>query len=737
MQSDSYPASRDLVLIGGGHAHALVLRRWGMDPLAGVRLTLISPDPTAPYTGMLPGLVAGHYRADDLQIDLVRLARFAGARLVLGRVTGIDRQRRMIAVPGRGDIAYDVASLDIGIGTDLPTLPGFAQFGQAAKPLGGFAAGWDAALARFAAGARPAVVVLGGGVAGVELALAMAHRLRGIGLLPEVTLVERGALLMAGIGAGARASLERHLAAAGIGVRRGAEAARVEAGRVVLAGGEVLASHFTVGAAGAVPQSWLADTGLGLDRGFVAVGPTLQSLSDPMIFAAGDCAHMAESPRPKAGVFAVRQAPVLHHNLRAALSGGGLRRYSPQRDYMKLISTGAKGAVADRAGLQAGGLWLWRWKDRIDRRFMARFQDLPVAAAKVLLPRDRAAGLADLAAEQPLCGGCGAKLGRDELEAALAVLPAPTRPDVLSGRGDDAAVLAHGSGHQVLTTDHLRAVTADPWLMAEIAATHALGDIWAMGAAPQVALSQIILPRMSAALQARTLAEITQAAAGVFAAAGADLVGGHTSIGAELTIGFTVTGLAPGRVVAKGGAVAGDALILTKALGVGVILAADMAGRAPGRVVAAAHRAMVAGQGPAAALLAGVAHAMTDVTGFGLAGHLAEMLAASGLGAEIDLDAVPVLDGALALAAAGVQSSIYPHNRAATVVVGVAGANAPDPARVALLFDPQTCGGLLAAVPGAEAERLVMALRATGLPAARVGRVVGGGGIRLRSDRDS
>ena len=144
-----------------------------------------------------------------------------------------------------------------------------------------------------------------------------------------------------------------------------------------------------------------------------------------------------------------------------------------------------------------------------------------------------------------------------------------------------------------------------------------------------------------------------------------------------------------------------------------------------------------AGVTKAAALLAGVAHAMTDVTGFGLAGHLAEMLAASGLGAEIDLDAVPVLDGALALAAAGVQSSIYPHNRAATVVVGVAGANAPDPARVALLFDPQTCGGLLAAVPGAEAERLVMALRATGLPAARVGRVVGGGGIRLRSDRDS
>ena len=732
MQSDSYPASRDLVLIGGGHAHALVLRRWGMDPLAGVRLTLIDPGPVAPYTGMLPGLVAGHYSAGDLQIDLVRLARFAGARLVLGRVTGIDRQRRMIAVSGRGDIAYDVAALDIGVGTDLPSLPGFAEFGMPAKPLGGFAAGWDAALARFVGGERPAVVVLGGGVAGVELALAMAHRLRGAGLVPEITIVERGAMILAGIGARAREALGRHLAAAGIGVRTGAEAARVAAGRVVLAGGEVLASHFTVGAAGAVPQGWLVGTGLALERGFVAVGPTLQSLSDPLIFAAGDCAHMAQSPRPKAGVFAVRQAPVLHDNLRALLSGEALRRYRPQRDYLKLISTGAKGAVADRAGLQAGGPWLWRWKDRIDRRFMARFQNLPTGMGASPLPRDRAAGLVELAAEQPLCGGCGAKLGRDELEAALAVLPAPTRADVLSGRGDDAAVLAHGAGRQVLTTDHLRAVTADPWLMAQIAAVHALGDIWAMGAAPQVALSQVILPRMSAALQARTLAEITEAAAAVFAAAGADLVGGHTSIGAELTIGFTVTGLAPGRVVAKGGAVVGDALILTKALGVGVILAADMAGRAPGPVVTAAYGAMVARQGRAAALLAGVAHAMTDVTGFGLAGHLAEMIA--GLGAEIDLAALPVLDGALALAGQGVQSSIYAQNRAATAVAGVAAA---DPARVALLFDPQTCGGLLAAVPGAEVARLLSALRAMGLPAARIGWVVSGGGIRLLSGSDT
>ncbi len=731
MQSDSYPVTRDLVLIGGGHTHALLLRRWGMAPMPGVRLTLISPDPTAPYTGMVPGMVAGHYAEADLQIDLVRLTRFAGARLVPGRAVAIDRVARRITVPGRPPIAYDVASLDIGITTDLPDLPGFADHGHPAKPLDLFAADWQLALARFATGEAAEIAVIGGGVGGVELALAMAHRVRALAVQPQIVVLEQGAQALTALGAGARGALLRHLAAAGVQLHAAARVIALEPGCAVLADGRRVLSHFTVSAAGAQPQGWLASTGLALHQGFVTVTPTLQSVTDPLIFAAGDCAHMAETPRPKAGVFAVRQAPVLLANLRAALSGGTMIRYRPQRDYLRLISTGGKRAIADRSGWQVGGRWVWAWKDRIDRRFMARFQDLPGMAAPVAVPTGAAAGLAEILAQQPLCGGCGAKVGRADLEAALANLPPPRRADVLSGAGDDAAVLRHGTGVQVLTTDHLRSVTADPWLMARIAAVHALGDIWAMGAVPQVALSQVILPRMSATLQARTLAEITAAAAAVFGGEGADLVGGHTSVGAELTIGFTVTGLAPGAPVAKGGAVPGDVLVLTKALGSGIVLAADMAGLAPGDVVVAAHRAMLVPQGAAARLLAPVAHAMTDVTGFGLAGHLGEMLAASGagsssVGARLDLAALPLLPGALALATAGVRSSLDPQNRAFAPVTGLVAAAARDPGRLALLFDPQTCGGLLAAVPGAAAARLVAALQALGLPAAVIGTVVAG-----------
>lgn len=202
MQGD-YPVMRDVVLVGGGHAHALVARMWAMAPLPGARLTLINPGPAAPYTGMLPGLIAGHYRRDEIMIDLVRLARFVGARLIQDRAVGIDTAARQIVLQDRPPLPYDVASIDIGIGSDLPDLPGFARDATAAKPLGDYATAWEAFVARRLA--YPRVVVIGGGVGGVELALASAHRLRSGGAQPKVTLVERATEILPHIGAGGTA----------------------------------------------------------------------------------------------------------------------------------------------------------------------------------------------------------------------------------------------------------------------------------------------------------------------------------------------------------------------------------------------------------------------------------------------------------------------------------------------------------------------------------------------------
>ncbi|QUJ78191.1 selenide, water dikinase SelD [Sulfitobacter albidus] len=682
------PLTRDLVLIGGGHAHALVLRAWGMKPLPGARLTVINPGPTAPYTGMLPGHVAGHYGRDDLEIDLVRLCRFSGARLILSHASGIDRSAREIFVEGQEPVAYDVASIDIGITAQM-SLPGFAEHAVGAKPLDRYARVWRQFRADVAAGARPArVAVIGGGVAGCELAMAMAHALREDGQAPQVSVIEAGSQI-SGVGAAAR----RRLGAAmdGLGVRFIGEAriARIAAQAVVLEDGTEIAAAFCVGAAGATPHGWLAQTDLPLHEGFVTVDPYLRVTGDPHLFAVGDCAHLSFAPRPKAGVFAVRAAPVLRHNLVAALAGGALRRFHPQRSYLKLISLGEKSALAEKFGVAVAAPTLWRWKDRIDRAFMDRLGDLP-AMTVPKAPTRVARGADDLA--DPLCGGCGAKVGGALLRGAV-------------GRGDDAAIVAQpGGGFQVISVDHLRGFVEDPVTMTRIAALHALGDIWAMGAAPQSALSSLILPRMSEALQARTLREITQTARAVFAEAGAELIGGHTTMGAELTIGFTVTGTRENAPITLDGARAGDVLLLTRPVGSGVILAADMAGRAPGQVVADLLRRMTEPQDVAARLLSG-ANAMTDVTGFGLLGHVQQICAASGLRAEIDSAQVPVYAGARALSDAGERSSLL---RANTADVAIAGQACP------LLFDPQTAGGLLAALPEKDARVALDGLRAAG-----------------------
>lgn len=721
--NNTFPLTRDLVLIGGGHAHALVLRKWGMNPLPGVRVTLIDPSPKAPYTGMLPGHIAGHYPRAALDIDLARLARFAGARLIVGHAAGIDRAARSVQIAGRPDIGYDALSIDIGITSAPAKTPGFAQHGIAAKPLGPFADRWQSFVNAVESGAAPDCTVLGGGVAGVELALAMQHRLSKITQTPRVQMIDTQRALT-GVATSTACILRAQLHKAGIKLSEDRDITQIEHDRIELEDGTTIPSALTVGAAGARPWPWLADTGLDLEDGFITVGSDLRSTNDPAIFAVGDCAHLSHDPRPKAGVFAVRAAPVLHDNLRAVLGNQTrLRQFKPQKTYLKLVSLGRKAAVADRGSLGLHLPGLWHWKDRIDQRFMQKFRDLP-AMALPKLPRETAEGVQQELSDHPMmCGGCGAKVGPAALEVALENArtnqPSLQRSDVMIRPGDDSAALTIGGQVQVITTDHLRAFTADPWLMTRITAIHALGDIWAMGAAPQAALVNLVLPRMSGPLQARTLAEIMSAAQDIMAQSGAEIIGGHTTQGAELTIGFTVTGLMPkGRApIGVGGAQPGDCLILTGALGTGVILAADMAGKADGDVVHGALNRMASSPASTAQGLQ-AAHAMTDVTGFGLAGHLLAICRASGCGASLDMAALPLLDGALQLLEAGQRSSLHSANKSYSEpdISGLDGA-----AQSEILFDPQTAGGFLAALAPGDAKIALARLREAGVAAAQIG----------------
>ena len=716
------PLTRDLVLIGGGHAHALVLRKWGMDPMPGVRVTVINPGPTAPYTGMLPGHVAGHYRRDDLEIDLVKLGRHANARLVLGKACGIDKAAKHILMEDQSPIPYDIASFDVGITARMPAIDGFEKYAVGAKPLDIFAARWRDYLANLPDG-KAQIAVIGGGVAGVELALAMNHAVRQKGASCAVSIIEAGSQI-SGISERTRRQLSRALDAAGIAVHLNARAGRVTTDHIVLETGETLDATLTVGAAGAFPHDWVRRLDLPQTEGFINVAADLRVTGHDDLFAVGDCAHMTASPRTKAGVFAVRSAPVLHDNFRAVLAGKPTKPFKPQSRYLKLISLGGKSAIAERGGWTISGKALWHRKDRIDRAFMDKFTSFPDMAAPTLT--GAAQGVAEIVNQAPLCGGCGAKVSGDVLKDTLAALPATTRTDVLTGAGDDAAILQTGSATQVISTDHLRAFTNDPIAFTEITALHAMGDIWAMGAAPQAAVMNVTLPHMSDALQRRTMALIMEAATRVITDTGAALVGGHSTMGAEMSLGFTLTGLVDADPITKAGAQPGDALILTRAIGSGVLLAGEMQMKANGRDVAQLLAEMRRSQGPAAAIL-NDAHAMTDVTGFGLAGHLQEICTASSLGAIVDLEAIPVFEGAAELSRSGVGSSLLQANQALAPIEGATGLKA------ALLHDPQTAGGMLAAVAQSKAPALLKKLTKAGFNAAIIGEVTDAAtGLRCR-----
>jgi len=712
------PFTRDLVLVGGGHAHALVLKAWGMNPLPGARLTVINPGPTAPYTGMLPGYVAGHYASSDLEIDLVKLCRHAGARLILDKVVNIDQLQNKVMLAERNPVAYDIASFDIGITAKID-LPGFDEYGVGAKPLGVYARQWNDFFENVKQGKlSPNVAVIGGGVAGCELAMAMAYALHAVGVTPKVTVIEVG-MQISGVGGKVRQKMLMAMNALGVVVKTDTRVLKVCIDQVILDRQDPIAASFCVGAGGGKAHKWISQTNLPQKDGFIKINADLGVVGDSALFAVGDCAIMENAVRPKAGVFAVRAAPILHQNIRAALNGGIRKKWRPQKNFLKLISLGGQSAVAEKFGLTLTGPFMWRWKTHIDRKFMNRLVDLP----KMLSPKisgETAIGVAEMLQANPLCGGCGSKVGRGILSGALKNVKKPSN-NVVMGIGDDAAVLRHSGGEfQVISTDHLRSLIHDPGLMTRIAVVHSLGDIWAMGAQPQVGLASIIVPQMSEKLQARTLLEITQVATEVLNASGAQLVGGHTTMGAELTIGFTVTGTKKSTPLTVAGAKDGDLLILTRPIGSGVILAADMLGQAKGCDVAAALEIMGQIQNREAVILTKKAHAMTDVTGFGLAGHVQEICNASGLDAELWKDSIPIFNGARALSDEGVSSTLMPANRADSPVEGIDDA---------LLYDPQTAGGLLAAVPESQSEAIIKALAEKGCSGHIIGKLKRGAGL--------
>ena len=737
MIESGVPVVKDLVLIGGGHTHVAVLKRFGMRPVPGVRLTLITRDVHTPYSGMLPGLVAGHYTFDDAHIDLAPLSRFADARLFHHPAVGLDLDRRQVLCDGRPPVSFDLLSINIGSTPSLREVPGAAGVAVPVKPISTFVARWERFRARVASARGPVRVgVVGVGAGGVELTLAVQFALRRmleeIGRSADVLefhLFGAGPTILPTHNRGMRRRLERVLRARGVRMHLGQAVTSVSDGEITCADGTTVAVDeiLWVTQAGAAP--WLQAAGLDVDEGgFVRVDDTLQSTSHPGVFAAGDVAAVVNHPREKAGVFAVRQGRPLADNLRRVLLGRTPRPFRPQRRFLTLVSTGGRHAVGARGPLSFEGAVIWRWKDWIDRRFMSKYRDLPQMAAGATPAVDPGLAspevLREISTAAMRCGGCGSKVGATPLDRVLEQLQPVRRDDVLVGLDapDDAAVVTVPAGKALVrTVDAFRSIVNDPFVFGEITANHCLGDIFAMGAEAQTALAIATVPFGLDTKVEDTLVQLLSGAVAVLNRAGAALVGGHTSEGPELALGLSLTGLVdPGAVLRKTGLRPGDRLVLTKAVGTGTLFAAEMRMRAKGRWIAAAIASMRQSSRAAAVVLRRHgATACTDVTGFGLLGHLVEMTKASGVDVRLALAAVPVLDGALETSAAGLLSSLHPHNvRLRRAVANVERA-ALDP-RYPLLYDPQTAGGLLAGVAEDRVAACVDDLRAQGYDQAAV-----------------
>ncbi len=714
------PPVKDLVLVGGGHSHVIALRMLAMRPIAGLRITLVSPDSHTPYSGMLPGLIAGHYTFDESHIDLDLMCQWAGARYIPASACGLDPASRRVQVEGRADIEYDVLSLDIGSQPELDSVQGARAYTTPVKPVSVFWHRWQrlCETLKWHGGIRR-IAVVGGGAGSVELVLAMAQALQQYDV--SFSLISAADTILPEYNSLARAAVAKAMARYNIEIISGQRVDAVsKQGALSYQSKTIDSFDEIIWCTGGVAAPWVSQCGLSTtEQGFLALRDTLQSVDDDRVFGAGDVAVQLAHPRPRAGVFAVRQGPVLATNLRRFLLGRRLRQYRPQRRFLSLLSLGEKRATADRGVFCATGEWVWRWKDRIDRRFMQAFQNFPQ-----MMPRGYFGRLPAVSKppEQAPCGGCGAKIAADDLASVLHELhqsypeqcPAP-------GEGDDVAQIPAPAGEPVYQSiDVLRELVNDPFMMGQIAAQHALSDLYASGLRPVSALATVTLPFGDEQLQRRDLKQLLAGAVDVMKSAGCVLSGGHSFQGSELALGFTVNGvIVPniGRLLTKRGLRIGDKLLLTKPLGSGVLFAGRMQLATIGRAVNEALTAMLMSNQEAArlALHHGVV-AATDVTGFGFACHAMEMLA-PGQGLVVDTLALPQFAGARSLLQGNMRSSLHEVNRRAAQAMG---AKLPDASWQDIVFDPQTSGGLLIAVPGNMAASLLNSLQSAGYDQAAI-----------------
>ena len=685
-----------IVLLGMGHTNAHVVRMWAMNPLPDTDLTCISNSSVATYSGFLPAVLTGQLPPEAMEIDLVRLCTAAGARLITESVTGLDRGRQLLLFSERPPVPWDVLSVGIG---SVPLLPECGTDSTAlttVKPMSSFISRLSTAVGRLDTLSEPIqVIIAGGGVAGVEVTMCLPERLKTMTSHDfHITLINRGQELLPGCTSGTRHRIHRILEQRNATVLNNNSVTQVGQSTVKLQPDRNLPADIVIWATSATAPALLSSFDLPKDdRGFLLTDDTLKSTGGDPIFAVGDTGTIDGREIPKAGVYAVRQGPILWENIQRQLNGRSLIPYVPQSSFLKLLNTGDGRAVGEWRGFSFEGRWAMQLKQRIDQRFMDKYQLLP---DRMEMP------------DEMQCRGCGCKLGGDALETAIGGNES-TR--------DDATAIPLGANDSVrdevlVTTDFFSAPFPDAWLNGRITAIHSASDIYAMGALPFAAEAIMVLPDGDETTQQQMLHDFQSGASREFERMGATITGGHTITGPRWEAGFTVFGRPAGKqLIRKRGLVAGDQLYLTKPLGSGVLMAALMRGQCARCDYESMIDIMLRDNHETTliAIACGVV-AGTDVTGFGLLGHLHEMLT-DDVRIRLSWNSIPLLPGAYAAAEQGIASSLLPANRC--YLRGVVSDRMDS---LDLLLDPQTCGGLLLSVPASKSSEFSHRFAVRNLP---------------------
>jgi len=368
---------KHLCLAGGGHSHAIVIKRLGIKPTPNLKVTLISPDRFTPYSGMLPGLIAGHYQFESCHIDLERLCQWSGIKFSSSTISRIDLDNRLIYSDQTAPIKYNLLSINIGSRPDVDEITGGKHYGCAIKPVKDFLRRWHLWLnTHVNSKQKHHIVVVGGGAAGIEVLLAMYYKIKKCtSINATFTLISADQTILSTHNHTIQLFFQKHLRSLDINVISNTTAIAIDKTHLYFNDGTSLAYDFTVWGIRAGAHEWPSASHLMCDKnGFILVDQYLRSISHPEIFAAGDCAAFAPHPLPKAGVYAVRQGSTLLKNILATYQNKKLVSFKPQQHFLSLLTTGSRNAVASRNGIFLHGKWVWYWKDYIDRCFMRQFE---------------------------------------------------------------------------------------------------------------------------------------------------------------------------------------------------------------------------------------------------------------------------------------------------------------------------------------------------------------------------